>query len=232
MSDDDMIYPVQCSLLDEEIPLEQVAALSMTSLSKIFAITWERVQSATFSEYERLMCLIQTGFPGEKSDVDNQFQDFWNFRQGLHVYDNVIMYHDRIVIPPSLRPEVLNSIHAAHQGQGAMMCTAQSTVFWPGISQDVERERQICRSCTRNAPSQPRLEPVPPIFPTTPFEAVVGDYFKLHGMNYLIIADRLSAWTECYRAKSGTEESGSRGLIKLILIRYDDSSMFSKSVIC
>ena len=126
------------------------------------------------------------------------------------------MYYDRIVIPPSLRAEVLNSLHAAHQGPGAMMSTAQSTVFWPGISHDVDRERQVCRNCTRNAPSQPRQEPIPPIFPTTPFEAVVGDYFKLHGMNYLVITDRLSAWTECYRTKSGTEESGSHGVIQLL----------------
>ena len=96
------------------------------------------------------------------------------------------------------------------------MSTAQSTVFWPGISLDIERERKLCKNRNRNAPSQANPEPIPPIFPTTPFEAVVGDYFKLRGMNYLVIADRLSAWTECYRTKSGTDESGSRGLIQLL----------------
>ena len=35
-------------------------------------------------------------------------------------------------------------------------------------------------------------------------------------MNYLIIADRLCAWTECYCAKSGTDESGSCSLIQLL----------------
>ena len=213
---DDVSHPVQCSLLDDDVPVAQVAAVTMANLIKTCAITWDRVQSATFSEYESLMHLIQQGFPEDKSNVPHEFHDFWNFRQGLHVYDSVIMYYDRIVIPPSLCAEVLNSLHAAHQGPGAMMSTAQSTVFWPGISHDVDRERQVCRNCTRNAPSQPRQEPIPPIFPTTPFEAVVGDYFKLHGMNYLVIADRLSAWTECYRTKSGTEESGSHGVIQLL----------------
>ena len=216
MDPDDKDHPVQCSLLDAEIPFDQVASVTMTNLNKVFAITWERVQSATFSEYEPLMCQIQKGFPESKSDLGDQLHDFWTYRHGLHVYDDVIMYHERIVIPPSLRPEVLNSLHAAHQGHGAMMSHAQATVFWPGISQDINRQRQLCRNCTRNAPSQPRPEPTTPIFPTTPFEAVVGDYFKLNGMNYLVIADRLSAWTECYRSKSGTEESGSHGLIQLL----------------
>ena len=97
-----------------------------------------------------------------------------------------------------------------------MTSIAQSTVFWPGISHDIERERKMCQSCNRNAPSQPRPEPIPPIFPTTPFEAVVADYFVFRGMNYIVIADRLSAWTECYRTKAGTDESGSRGLILLL----------------
>ena len=216
MDPDERSHPVQCSLLDAEIPFDQVATVTMTNLNKVFAITWERVQSATFSEYEPLMCQIQKGFPENKSDLDDQFHDFWTVRHGLHVYDDVIMYHDRIIIPPSLRPEILNSLHAAHQGHSAMMSHAQATVFWPGISQDINRQRQLCRNCTRNAPSQPRPEPTPPIFPTTPFEAVVGDYFKLNGTNYLVIADRLSAWTECYRSKSGTEESGSHGLVQLL----------------
>ena len=73
-----------------------------------------------------------------------------------------------------------------------MSLTAQSTVFWPGISLDIERVRQKCRTCIRNAPSQPRVEPVSPIIPTTPFEAVVCDYFVFMGMSYLVTADRLS----------------------------------------
>ena len=216
ISTDNEHFSVQCAAIEDEAPLEQIAALSMTNLDKVFAITWDRVQSATFSEYENLLCTIQKGFPANKSDLDNQFHDFWNYKNGLYVFDNVIMYQDRIVIPPSLRAEVLKTLHAAHQGPGGMMSTAQTTVFWPGISVDIERERQLCKNCNRNAPSQAHLEPVPPVFPTTPFEAVVGDYFKLHGMNYLVIADRLSAWTECYRTKSGTDESGSRGLIQLL----------------
>ena len=192
-----------------------VAAIK-SDLNKVFAITWERVQEATFSEFEELMSIIQKGFPVNKSDLDEKYISYWNHRNGLYVFDQVIMFHDRVVVPPSMRNEILDSLHAAHGGAGAMTSIAQSTVFWPGISHDIERERQLCRACNRNSPSQPRSEPTPPIFPTTPFEAVVSDFFEFKGMNYLVIADRLSAWTECYRTKAGTDESGSRGLILLL----------------
>jgi hypothetical protein len=57
------------------------------------------------------------------------------------------------------------------------------------------------------------MDPVPPIVPTTPFEAIVSDYFKYKGMNYLVVADRLSGWTECYRTEARSLESGSSGLV-------------------
>ena len=162
------------------------------------------------------MSLVQKGFPLNKCDLDEKYISYWNHRDGLYVFDQVLMFHNRVVVPPSMRNEILDSLHAAHGGTAAMTSIAQSTVFWPGISHDIERQRQLCRACNRNSPSQPRLEPTPPIFPTTPFEAVVSDYFEFKGMHYLVIADRLSAWTECYRTKSGTDESGSRGLILLL----------------
>ena len=39
-----------------------------------------------------------------------------------------------------------------------------------------------------------------------------ADYFELIGNHYLIIGDRLSGWTEVFRTKPGSHDSGSRGL--------------------
>jgi len=194
----------------------KIIATFNINLNKVTAVTWERVQEATFSEFGALMTLINQGFPSMKHDVDDRFADYWAYRDSLYIFDQVVMYNERVVIPPSLRPEVLESMHAAHQGETGMTMTAQSTVFWPGISHDIERTRKMCRPCTKNAPSQSCLEPVPPIIPTTPFEAIVSDYFKNRGMNYLVVADRLSGWTECYRTEAGSKESGSSGLILLL----------------
>ena len=202
--------------LDQADSMNLSVCTVQSNLNKVYAITWSRVQQATFDEYEELKSLIVRGFPAAKSDMDEKFSDFWNYRDGLHVYDQVIMFHDRVVIPPSLRAEVLEHIHSAHQGPTGMTHFSQPTVFWPGISNDITRESQTCKTCTRNAPSQPRQEPVPPIIPTTPFEAIVADYFELNGFGYLVVADRLSGWTECYLTKCGSEEAGSQGLIRLL----------------
>ena len=97
-----------------------------------------------------------------------------------------------------------------------MISTAESTVFWPNITKDIFATRHLCKWCNKNAPSQPKLPPVTPVVPTTPFQAIVADYFEAHGSNYLVIADRLSAWTEAYHTKMIESGNKSKGLVILL----------------
>ena len=94
-----------------------------------------------------------------------------------------------------------------------MLLSAQSTVFWPGMTKNIAATRGTCRPCIKNAPSQAKLDPIQPKVPTTPFECVVADYFDFKSMHYLVIADRLSGWSESYRIRP---HSGSRGLLILL----------------
>ena len=101
----------------------------------------------------------------------------------------------RIVIPPSLRKEVLRVLHSAHQGVTAMNERAKSIVYWPGITNDIQGCRENCNSCNLIAPSNPRLPPIEPLIPKVPFESIVCDYFQFKGWYYFVAADRLSGWT-------------------------------------
>ena len=161
--------------------------------------------------------------------------DYWDIQDSLYITDGVILRDDampvrpllhaqmvsrinesslqcRVIIPPVLRPEIIESLHAAHQGVSAMNERAQASVYWPGITKDIQRARESCRSCNQNAPSQTRPPPVAPWIPSTPFEAISCDYFDYKGMHYFVAADRLSGWTEQERIHVGTNESGSCGL--------------------
>ena len=119
---------------------------------------------------------------------------------------------DRIVIPQGLRQEILDVLHSAHQGVSGMLARAQTSVFWPGISRDIESKREHCGVWHRNAPSQAKLPPLLPRLPTVPFEMIFADFFKLVGKFFLIIGDRLSGWTEIISVKHGSDNSGSKGL--------------------
>jgi hypothetical protein len=107
----------------------EIIATFNVNLNKVVAVTWKRVQEDTFSGLGPLVTLIHKAFPETKDDMDARFSEHWVHRDSLYITDQVVTYNDRVVIPPSLRPEILESMHAAHQGETGMAMTAQSTVF-------------------------------------------------------------------------------------------------------
>ena len=96
------------------------------------------------------------------------------------------MYKDRVVVPPSLRKCIAESLHAAHQGVSTMERRAQSIVFWPGMVNDIQQVRAKCNDCNTIAPSQAQLPSNPAKPPKTPFEQVFADFFDFAGHHYLV----------------------------------------------
>lgn len=183
------------------------------ALSTSHATTWDDVQEATNSDDTMLMLLdtIESGFPEKRSSTDEDIRDFHTYRDNLHSVDGVVIYKDRLVIPPSLRKKCLEALHAAHQGTTMMTARAEASIFWPGISADIRDTRDNCTDCNRTAPSQAAMPPTPPDIPAYPFQHLCADYFHYRGCNYLVIVDRHSNWPIVERAMEG-----SKGLIQTL----------------
>lgn len=197
---------------------ESIIAEVGRDLDRFFAVTQERVREETIKDAS--MCLltkhIQGGFPTERGEMPAETVDYWESRRHLTVVNNIVMYQDRIVVPPSLRERVLSNLHSAHQGVSSMNSRARACIFWPGITAEIDKARESCRPCHRNAPSQARPPPVEPSTPKVPFEKIVADYFNLKGKQYLIIGDRLSGWTEVVQLRPGSQASGAKGLCQAL----------------
>ena len=133
---------------------------------------------------------------------------YYHLRNELSTSDCVALYKDRVIIPTSLRQDVLAALHSAHQGVSMMTARAEASVFWPGITADIQAARNDCEHCHRMAPSQPSAPPTPPIMPVYPFQAMCVDYFTHKGAHYLVVVDRYSNWPLVSKSPGG-----SRGLI-------------------
>ena len=99
----------------------------------------------------------------------------------------------------------------------SMFSRAQIIVFWPGMTDDIEDARASCSLCHQNAPSRAKLPPTAPTLPTTPFEMIYSDFFKLQGNHLLINGYRLSAWTEVVKVAPSTGSSGTKNLCEAFL---------------
>ena len=96
------------------------------------------------------------------------------------MFAGVIMYGNRVV-SVLLKSTILKALHTAHQGVSAMKRCSIATVFWPGMTQDINNIRNSCVHCNCNAPSQVAIPPMPINPPTTPFEHIFADYFDCGG---------------------------------------------------
>ena len=85
----------------------------------------------------QLVSIIENGIPEAINDLPPPLRTYHRFREHLHTLDGVILYKDWIVIPPSLRNDVLAALHSAHQGMSQMTIRAESSMFWPGITSDI-----------------------------------------------------------------------------------------------
>ncbi len=186
---------------------DQLQSSLISSLHSLHSINWEQVQIATSSDDNMLLLLstIEDGIPDLKHQLPPSIREYHQFRQHLYSSDGVIVYKDRIVIPPSLRPSCPSALHAAHQGTSAMTSKAEASVFWPGITNNIRATRANCSHCNRMAPSQAALPPTPPTLSEYPFQCICADYFHYHGCNYLVIIDRYSNWPIVERAKDGPQ---------------------------
>ena len=203
---------------DDDIGNDMETELLEIASNELRAITWNLVRHECMQDQmvQELSHTIVSGFPQSRDALPASIQPFWKFRHDLYIIDGVVLMRRRIIIPSSLRSEVLESLHSAHQGVTAMNERAKLEVYWPDITNDIQRVRDSCQDCNRIAPSQARLPSFEPSVPTTPFEGIVCDYFQFKGWNYLIAADRLSSWTEVYRITQGSSTSGSKGLCTIL----------------
>ena len=156
----------------------------MLQSTLIQAVNWDRVRHATSSDENMflLLSIIENSFPDSRRDFPHYCRIFFQFREDLFTFDGVILYKERVIIPPSLRPEVLSVLHAAHQGVTCMNLRAETSVFWPGITPDISDTRTNCTHCNRIAPSNPSTPPTPLSTPEYPFQY------------YVAIVDRYSNW--------------------------------------
>ena len=183
---------------------------AISALETIQVITWSKIKLAMSSntDMQLLLEFVDREFPQCKGELPVSLQDFYRFKDHLTCIDGVVLYKDRIVVPPSLRADVLTLLHCAHQCVTRMIARAEMSVFWPGITRDIQMTRTNCKTCNNIAPSQPQAPPMEINYPQFPFQMVCADFFSYKGRTYLIVVDRYSNWPIIEKS-----QEGSRGLI-------------------
>ena len=145
-----------------------------------------------------------TGWPRFEKDVPESMKSLYAHRASLSVTDGLLLFASRIVIPSSMRPEILDRIHDGHQGITKCLERARLGVWWPGITNDIKRIVNMCSHCAEKRPTQ-RHEPLMSTpLPQGPWLRVGIDLFFYRGKDYLVMCDYYSRWIEVLALTSTT----------------------------
>ncbi|KAJ8386329.1 hypothetical protein AAFF_G00174260 [Aldrovandia affinis] len=167
------------------------------------------VQAASETDEEMLLLKdLHTGrWPDRRKSVPPRAQPYWPVRHSLYIDDGLVMVNKRIVVPKSLRAEVLQRLHTAHQGIQRSLAHARAIMYWPGLSNDVRAMVDSCSSCQEQLPSNQREPLLPHPVPDAPWQRIAADIFELHGRPFLLITDYYSKFPEVLQLPDKTAGS-------------------------
>lgn len=144
----------------------------------------------------QLKLVILQGWPDLREEVPPSTLPYFPYRDELTVQDGIILRGDRVVIPTSLRRDMLLRVHAGHHGINSCLRRARELIFWPGMSQEIRAYVESCDTCATFSHRQPEQPLKTHEVPARPWQKVGTDIFTLKGRSYLVTVDYFSSFIE------------------------------------
>ena len=144
-------------------------------------------------------------------------KQYYEQRGHLTVVDDLLIYDERLVIPTILRMDILQKLHQGHLGITKCRARAKESVWWPGLSANVEEMISRCITCAINR--QETKEPLmTSSFPTRPWERLGMDLFEHKGKLFLIVVDYYSRWIEVKVLRGQSSEAVIQSLKEIFAV--------------
>ncbi|CAG2188483.1 unnamed protein product [Mytilus edulis] len=138
-----------------------------------------------------------------------EFKEYLPIRSELCAIGQLVLRGTRIVIPISLREQVLQLAHEGHPGIVVMKTRLRSKVWWPGIDKSIEKFCRSCYGCQLvSQPSKP--EPLKRTeLPSAPWQHLAADLLgPLPSNHYMfVLVDYYSRYFEVAVTKNISSEN-------------------------
>lgn len=154
-------------------------------------IRLHQVQDETCSVLRKY---VEDGWP-DRTCITGMMHQYWPHKDSITMQQDILMFEARIIIPSSLRLDILDRIHQGHQGISKCRERAKQSVWWPGLSRQIGDLVEQCRMCCKN-----KLNTVEPLIcsdiPDHPWHTVATDLFEYQQQKYLLLVDCYSRYIE------------------------------------
>ena len=102
-----------------------------------------------FAKDQVRQTLKQSIRPQRKSAASPEIQAYWDICDKLHEAEGLLLFGERLVVPGSLRPDMLQVIHEGHLGRDKCIARARVSLYWPLMDVDIEEVVGRCALCQK-----------------------------------------------------------------------------------
>ena len=192
------------SALEEKFEVNVISTLpiSETKLSQL------KQNTKADEQLHKLLSVVKSGWPDAKQDLLIECLPYWNYRDEISTSEDILFKGEKVIVPNSMRIEMLKCIHSSHLGTEKCKCRARDILFWPGMNsqiQDVVTNCNIkfCNTYQKRNTKEPLLSHETPL---RPWSRVGTDIFELNGQSYLTLVDCYSGFIEVNLIHSTTSK--------------------------
>lgn len=145
---------------------------------------------------EILMKVVSFVRDGWSKNIEDVYVPYSHKKKELSLDDGLLYYRDRLVIPKTLRNNVIRMLHKNHEGIVRMKMVGRSSIWWHNFDKGIEEFVKSCHVCqiTRNVPKEVVTSSWPAA--TYPFHRVHLDLFQLLNKHFLILVDAFSKYID------------------------------------
>ena len=184
-------------------------------------ISIEKIQHASLQDVHLLQLkrFIITGWPHTKDELYTDIRPYWPYRDELAVIDGVILKGRCIIIPDSLKQQVLTHLHTNYMGIEKTKLLACKSVFWHNINANIEAYIKVCATCLEFQHTQPKEKIMHHNIPLRPWEVIGADIFNFKNKHYLCIVDYNSKFSVVKRLEAFSADN-LINVVKTIFAEY------------
>lgn len=170
----------------------------------------------------KLKQFSEEGWPNKNKICDN-IMPYYQYRSEISFSEGLLLKNSRIIIPPSLQLRCLKFIHDGHLGIVKCRQRAKTSVWWLGLSNQIENLVRNCPQCVENRTNfkEPMIKDK---FPERPWQKIALDLFKTGNNWFLIVTDYYSRFFEIFKL-SKMSESVIIEKVKELFARYGISEI-------
>ena len=121
------------------------------------------------------------------SECSPETKPYYHIKEELSVVDGIILKVDKVVVPSSMRREMLKCIHEGHMGIEKCKARARDVMYCPRINAEIEDFISKCSVFLQHSNRHQKEPLISHRIPSSAWDKVGTDLFHCLEQDYLIV---------------------------------------------